>query len=154
MAAEFLEPPLRGLVHPVTAPSGASSTSPGPSAARFEFAGLTQQAHPDAFADVRGEPTDEPHLVRGKGPTARFPVQAEIAPADTPYPQHRAKLVLQAERRENVAVASAARRAALGRLREVRTPRLRGQLGPLVDVIVRNSFSTKYGPESSGSSSR
>ena len=137
-AAQFLEPPLRGRVHPGDGPAVGEQDQTGTVRRVFQLTGLPEQAHAHSLGDVRGEPPDEPHLLGGKPRPGRFPVQAEVAPADPPYPQHPPELVLQAERREYVPVTVAARGTALGGLHEGPHPRgIPGQVRPLVDVIVQ-----------------
>jgi hypothetical protein len=87
---------------------------------------------------VRGEVLDKPHLVRRERRLGDLAMQADVAPAGVAHPQHRAQLVLQAQRREDVPVTATPRRVTAGRLHQcAHACWVAGQVGPLVDVLVQ-----------------
>ena len=138
VAAQVLEPPAGGIVHPGHGAVCGEHDHTGSVRRVVHVAGLAQQAHPQALGEVRGEALHEPRLVPRERRLGGLAMQADVTPAGVPDPQHRAQLVLQAERREDVPVPVAPGRVAAGRLdQRAHARRIAGQIGPLVDVLVQ-----------------
>ena len=137
-AAQVLEPPARGIVHPGHSAVCAEDDQPRAVRRVFQVAGLPQQARPQALGEVRGEALHEPRLVPRERRLGDFAMQADVTPAGVPHPQHRAQLVLQPQRREDVPVPLTPRGVPAGRLHQrAHACRVAGQLGPLVDVLAQ-----------------
>ena len=137
-AAQVLEPPARGIVHPGHSTVCAEDDQPGAVRRVFQVAGLPQQARPQTLGEVRGEALHKPRLVPRERRLGLLAMQADVTPAGVPHPQHRAQLVLQPQRREDVPVTVTLRRVTAGRLHQrAHACRVAGQFGPLVDVLVQ-----------------
>ena len=95
-----------------------------------------QQARPNRLGQVRSQAADVA-LLFAREHGARLPVQTDIAPADAAHAQHRAQLVGETQRGEDVAMAGAGLHLAARRLGEgSHTEGIAGQRGPFVDVVL------------------